>query len=125
MRKKKVPASPAVETEPAKLELSKIPVEIDGKTFNLSFELSDLAEAEKLFRSQGHRVNLLVALPELSIDSVRVVFPCAAHRHHNLTWEEAQALVTLPSAYVIAAAIAQAWEASSKNAAPATVAAAE
>ena len=29
-------------------------MQIDGKTYNLSFELTDLAEAEKLFRSQGH-----------------------------------------------------------------------
>ena len=132
MKNRKVPTSPAVATKPAEakevspeaalFDLSRIPVQIDGKTYNLSFEFTDLAAAEKLFRSQGHAVNLLVALPELSIDSVRVVFPCAAHRHHELRWEEAQALVTLPSAYVIATAIAQAWEASAKSAAPANTA---
>jgi hypothetical protein len=138
MKSKKVPPSPAVETEPARPEkestettafsdLSRIPVEIDGKTYNLSFEFGDLAKAERLFKSQGHRLNLLVALPELTLESVREVFPCAAHRHHpDLTWEQAQALVTIPSSYPIATAIVQAWnEASAKNAAPVTVAAAE
>jgi hypothetical protein len=111
--------SPAVET--------RIPVEIDGRTYDLSFALVDLAQAERLFRSQGHKVNLLVALPELTLESVREVFPCAAHRYHpDLTFEQAQALVTMQSVYPIATAIVQAWnEASSKNAAPANAVAGE
>jgi hypothetical protein len=119
MKKKKVPTSPAVETTSTKPDLSRIPVEIDSKTYNLSFEFSDLAKAERLFRSQGHRFSLLLALPELSLESVRVVFPCAANRHHpDLSWEQAQALVTMQSVYPIATAIVQAWEGASANEQP-------
>jgi hypothetical protein len=116
MRKKKIPISPSPETK--SVDPSRIPVEIDGRAYDLCFEFTELAKAERLFRSQGHKLNLLVALPELSLESIREVFPCAAHKHHpDLTFGQAQALITLESAYPVAAAIVQAWnEASSKNA---------
>ena len=110
MKKKKVPISPAVATDSAEPDLSRIPVEIDGKTYDLCFEFAELAKAERFFRSQGHKLSLLVALPELSLESVREVFPCAARTFQpDLTWEQAQALVTLESVYPIATAIVQAW----------------
>ena len=63
-------------------------------------------------------MNLLVALPELSLESVREVFPCAVHRHHDLSFEQAQALVTMQSVYPIATAIVQAWKETSSNEQP-------
>jgi hypothetical protein len=116
---KKVESSTTVTDKSAAPDLSKIPIEIDGKTFNLSFEFTELAKAERLFRSQGHRLNLLLALPGLSLESVREVFPCAVHRHHpDLTFAEAQSLVTMQSVYPIATAIVQAFDGSgTRNAA--------
>lgn len=123
MKRKKTPSSPAVESQSTQPDVSRIPVEIDGKTFNLSFEFSALAEAESFFQRQGHRVNLIFAMPNLSLESVRQVFPCAARKHHpELTWEQAQALVTMQSVYPIATAIVQAWDgAAAKNAVPVPV----
>jgi hypothetical protein len=116
MRKKKVPVPPTAATNSAKLDLSKIPVEIGGKNYDLCFEFAELAKSERLFKSQGHRLNLLVALPELSLESVREVFPCAAHTHQpDLTFEQAQALVTMESVYPIATAIVEAWNAASSG----------
>ena len=109
-KKKKIEASTTVADKPAP-DVSNIPVEMGSKTYNLCFEFIELGKAETWFRSQGHRFNLLFALPDLTLDNIRIVFPCAAHKHHpELTWEEAQALVTMESAYPIATAIVQAWD---------------
>lgn len=90
---------------------SKVPIEIDGKTFFMSFVFADLAKAERHFKRQGHRPQLLIDLPQNTLDSVCSVFPCLVHTHHpELTWEQAQALVTLNSAYPIVIAIAQAYD---------------
>jgi hypothetical protein len=115
--------APIVESQTEKPDLARMPVEISGQTYFLSFEFSALAEAERFFKGQGARFNLLLALPDLGLGSIREVFPCAAHTHHpELTWEAAQALVTMESVYPIATVIQQAWNATSaKNAAPAAV----
>jgi hypothetical protein len=108
-----------------------VPVEIDDKTFYLSFDYQDLAEAESHFKRQGYRVNLLWSLPQQSFQSVQEVFPCLVYRHHQLGFEEAQKLITINSAYAVATAIMEAFSRASgaattqENAAPATVAAAE
>jgi hypothetical protein len=113
--------APIVQSETEKPDLARMPVEISGETYFLSFEFSALAEAERFFKRQGHRFNLLLALPDLGLESIREVFPCAARLHHpELTWEQAQALVTMDSVYPIATVIQEAWNAASaKNAAPA------
>jgi hypothetical protein len=108
MKNKKVPTSPAVETGPT-MELSMVPVEIDGKTYNLSFDYQDLAEAESHFKRQGYRVNLLWSLPQQSLQSVQEVFPCLVYKHHQLGFEEAQKLITINSAYTVATAIMEAF----------------
>jgi hypothetical protein len=117
---KKNKVAPTTVTASTAPDVSRIPVEIDGKTYDLCFEFVELAAAERLFRSQGHKLNLLIALPELTLESVREVFPCAAHKFHpELTWDQAQALVTMQSVYPIATAILLAWNgAAAKNAIP-------
>jgi hypothetical protein len=114
-KKAKEQTTPAVENETAAgLDLANMPVEIDGKEYILSFAFSDLAEAERFFQRKGKQFHLIFALPDLSLESIRVVFPCAAHTHHSeLSWEAAQALVTMQSVYPIATAIRQAWDAES------------
>lgn len=108
-KRKKV--APTAVTEPSALDVSKIPVEIDGATYHLCFELGELGKAETLFRRQGHQFNLLFALPSLTLENVRVVFPCAVHKHHpELTFEEAQALITISSVYNVATVIVQVWD---------------
>ena len=110
-----------VQSDPTQLDIANMPVEIDGKTYSLSFEFRDLAESERFFRQKGHRANLILALPDFGLESVREVFACAAHkRHPELSWEAAQALVTMKSVYSIATIIQQVWNAESvKNAAQA------
>jgi hypothetical protein len=123
MKTKKVSVSPTVANDSAKpeLDLSNMPVEIGGKTYSLSFEFGALAEAERFFKRQGHRASLILALPDFGLESIREVFACAAHAHHpELTWEAAQALVTIESMYPVATLIQQAWNiAEAKNAVPA------
>jgi hypothetical protein len=90
-----------------------IPVVINGITYHLVFTLSALAEAETHFRAQGHDVNLLDALPGYTLAHVRTLFPCALRaRHPDISFEEAQRLITMPVLYVVAAAIGAAWQAS-------------
>lgn len=129
MRTKREQTTPVAESQPAAiiegqsemLDLAKMPVEIGGKTYFLSFEFSALAAAERFFKQEGHRFSLILALPDYGLESIREVFPCAAHKHHpELTWSAARALVTMDSVYPIATVIQEAWNAASaKNAAPA------
>jgi hypothetical protein len=91
--------------------LAKTGIEIEGKTYNLCFDLGALAEAEAQFIREGHDVNLLRALPELNLSNVRIVFPCAIHKFHpDLSFKKAQALITLQNVYTVAAAVAGAWQ---------------
>jgi hypothetical protein len=93
--------------------LPKIPVTIDGKTYDLCFDLGALAEAETEFRRQGHDVNLMDALPGFTLAQVRTLFPCALRKFHpDISFDDAQKMVTLPTLYVVAAAIGAAWQAS-------------
>lgn len=91
--------------------LPKTPIEIDGRTFNLCFDLGALAEAEMYFNQQGHDINLLRALPELNLSNTRIIFPCAAHKFQpSLGFIEGQSLITLKNVYAVATAIASAWQ---------------
>jgi hypothetical protein len=93
--------------------LPKVPVTINGTTYYLCFDLGALAIAESHFRQQGHEVNLLDALPGYTLAHVRTLFPCALRTHHpTISFEDAQKLITLPTLYVVAAAIGAAWKAS-------------
>ena len=95
--------------------LPSTPLEIDGKTYSLCFDLRAMAEAQQHFKQAGHHVNLLAALPNIDLDSCMVLFPCIVHKYHpELSWEEAQSLVTLISVFKIAGKIGEAW----LNAAP-------
>jgi len=88
-------------------DLEKTPVEIGGNMYNLCFNLRKLAEAEKHYRYQGRNVNLLVSLSEFTLSGVRDSFPCLVRTFHpELSWEQAQELVTLESAYKLTAIVA-------------------
>ena len=55
----------------ATADLSKTPIEIAGKTYDLCFDMDALSDAEEHFNRQGANVNLLRALSSLSLKSVR------------------------------------------------------
>jgi hypothetical protein len=87
-------------------------LEIDGITYSLCFDLRAMAEAQQYFKRQGHEVNLLQALPNIDLDSCLVIFPCIVHKYHpELSWDEAQKLITLATLYPIATKIGEAWQA--------------
>lgn len=91
--------------------LKTVEIEIKSKKYRLCFDLGALAEGEFHFMQQGRKVNLLNALPEPSLWGARAIFPCAVHRFHpELTFEEAQKLVTLPVLYAIWPFVTQAWK---------------
>lgn len=93
--------------------LPKTPVKIGAKTYDLCFDLGALAEAETAFRQQGIEVNLLEALPGYTLAHVRTLFPCALRTFHpEISFSDAQKMVTMPVLYVVAAAIGAAWKAS-------------
>jgi hypothetical protein len=105
-------SKPVTADQPAKVDVSKMPVEINGKTYDLCFGFNELAEAERFYQSQGHRFHLLFALPQLTLESLQVVLPCALRAHHpELNWEQARGMVTLLSAAPIALAVVAALDA--------------
>ena len=108
MKRNNKQSAPAVESAQApKREPSKTPIEINGETYDMCFDFAELAKSERLYRSQGHEFNLMFAMPEFTFGSLQVVFPCLVRTHHpELTWEQAQELVTLQSASSIALAVA-------------------
>jgi len=108
---------------PADPTLERSAVTIDGQSYNLCFDLEALSTAEDKFLAQGHDVNLLYALPRLTLSSVRTIFPCAVHKFQpELSFQQAQALVTFRSLYPIAAAIQDAWNKAMRQAEPADLA---
>ena len=93
--------------------LPKTPIKIGAKTYDLCFDLGALAEAESHFRQQGIEVNLLEALPGYTLSHVRTLFPCALRTFHpEISFADAQKMITMPVLYVVAAAIGDAWKAS-------------
>lgn len=92
--------------------LPKTPIEINGKTYDLCFDLGALAEAEQALNREGHHVNLLAALPVLNLTNVRVIFAAAIRKFHpEISYDEAVGMITFLNLYAIANIIAEAWKA--------------
>ena len=91
--------------------LPKSTITIGGVEYSLCFDFAALAEAESAFTRAGHEVNLLAALPQLNLSNTRIIFACALHAFHpEVGYEQALAMVTFQNVYIIAAAIADAWQ---------------
>ena len=96
---------------PADPTLPKTPVTIDGKEYNLCFDLGALAVAEAALNAEGHNVNLLAALPQLNLANTRVIFAAALRTFHpNISFDDAVKMVSFANVYTIANAIAEAWQ---------------
>ena len=54
---------------PADPTLERSTITIDDKAYDLCFDLASLAAVEDKFLKQGHDVNLLVALPQLTLST--------------------------------------------------------
>ena len=76
MTKRKLGGSTADPTLP------KTPVTLDGIEYTLCLDLNALAQAESELTAAGHKVNILYALPELVLSSVRVLFLAGLRRFH-------------------------------------------
>src|SRR5579875_2429828 len=86
------------------------PITIEGTTYHLCFDLGALAEAEQALNREGHQVNLLAALPHLTLANVRIIFAAAIRKYHpEIGYHQAISMVTLANVYAIATAIAAAW----------------
>lgn len=93
--------------------LPKTPIIINDETYNLCFDFGALALAEAALNEQGHTVNLLAALPQLNLANTRIIFAAALHAFHpDIAFEQAVGMVNFGNVYLIAGAIADAWEAS-------------
>jgi hypothetical protein len=103
-KRRKIANTVADPTSPA------VKISIQGKDYFLCFDLGALAEAKQHFAEQGKKINLLRALGELDVDSLMVLFPCAIHKHHpELSFEDAQKLITFHVLYAISGAVLAAW----------------
>ncbi len=108
MRKKKpvqpkgiLPIDPTIESTP---------IAIDGKVYQMCFDLASLAEAEHAMVGAGHDVNLLYALPKVNLESTRILFAASLQRFHSeLEFQDRLDLLTLPYVLTAANAIADAW----------------
>jgi hypothetical protein len=90
--------------------LAKTPIVLDGETYNLCFDYRALAEAEAAFQREGYTANLLVSLYTFTLENLQLVLPSALRKlHPQIGWVQAQQMVTLATAPVIANAIAEAW----------------
>lgn len=96
--------------------LPKTPVTINGKIYNLCFDLGALAEAETainaelLRRTPPQQVNLLWALPGGNLGNTRVMFAAAVRKFHpELGFEEAMGLLTLTNVHDVSLALQAAW----------------
>jgi hypothetical protein len=98
--------------------LPKTPITIDGKTYNLCFDLGALAEAEMAINAElakagvMDRVSLLLELPSQTLGSMRKIFAAAVRKFHpELGFDEAMRLIKMPDLYTVALAVQEAWKA--------------
>lgn len=87
-------------------------VVIDGKEYQLSFDLGSLAEAESRLNANGHNVSLLRSMDfsNMTIRGVQVLFACALYRAQpEITFEHASALVKLTNIYIVWDALYKCW----------------
>jgi hypothetical protein len=106
--------------------LPRTPVEVDGKIYDLCFDLGALAEAEtainrELIRETPPRtVNLLLAMPVQNLANVRVMFAAAVRTFHpELSFDEAQKLLRMDNVYPVAIKVRDAWLGAQPEAKPA------
>lgn len=85
---------------------------IAGKTYRMCLDLNTLAMAEEALQKQGHKVDLLLVLPQLnSLGAMRTLFATAIHRFHpEIPFEQAVSIPGLAELYEVRAAIAPLWE---------------
>lgn len=99
--------------------LPKTPVEVGGKKYNLCLDLGALSEAETAINSEAGyiRVNLLFALPVLTLGNIRVVFAAALRVHHpEISFDEGQRLLGVDDLLTVATAMREAWNAAQPEA---------
>lgn len=91
-----------------------VPIEIDGKTYRMCFDLGSLAKAEAEINRNGGDMNVLrgIELEKLKMNEVLILFACSLSRAHpELKREDVSALENRQSAKilnVIYGAVAQA-----------------
>jgi hypothetical protein len=127
MKKAKKEASPrAIAGTPSDPTLPKTPVTLDGKTYNLCFDLGALAEAEisinaeLIKRAAPMRVNLLLAMPVQDLANVRVMFAAAVRTFHpELSFDAAIQMLRMDNIFSVAVAVREAWIGSTPEANPA------
>lgn len=105
--------------------LPRTPVTVQGREYNLCFDLGALAEAESIINAEfakakmPERVNLLLALTDLNLKNTRIVFAAAIRTFHpDLSFEEALELPGLADLFRVISAIEAAWSASTAETAP-------
>jgi hypothetical protein len=103
----------------ADVTLPRTPFAINGREYNLCFDLGALAEAESVINAElikaksPERVNLLVSLSTLNLQNVRILFAAAVRTFHpELGFEEARELLALGDIFRVVASIEVAWSAS-------------
>ena len=104
-------AAAGSEPLPSWSDLPFYPIDLDGKSYKLCFDLRELAKAEQELRREGHGVDLLLALNvgALNLDAVETLFAATVRTFHpELKYDDAVALVTLSSVYHIATVILEA-----------------
>jgi hypothetical protein len=92
--------------------LPKTPIEIDGKTYDLCFTFGALARAKQALRARGIEMNLLQSLDftTLDADNLPILFYAALLPfHEEIGYDDAIAMVTMPTYGGIYVAICTAY----------------
>jgi hypothetical protein len=79
--------------------LPKTPVIVEDITLQLSGDFESLIEAESFFRSEGHDLDLALAIfnardPVSALSGLRQLIPCALRAFHpEITWDQVQKMI--------------------------------
>jgi hypothetical protein len=102
--------------------LPRTPITINGREYNLCFDLGALAEAETAINAEfvkaklPERVNLLVAISNLNLANTRTMFAAAVRTFQpELGFKEARELLVLGDVFRVVSAIEAAWAASTRK----------
>lgn len=107
----------------ADASMPKTPIQIDGKSYDLCFDYGALSEAETRINMElaaagtGERVNLLIALAELNLTSVPILFAAGLRTFHpEIEFVRARRMVRPDNLFLVAGVIQNAWKASTPEA---------
>lgn len=92
--------------------LPKTPITIGGKTYEMCLDLGALSKAEQELVAEGNDVKLLLCLPPITLQSLRILFAASLRQFQpDLPYKDALQLLNLGNVQDAYSVVVKAWNA--------------